>query len=88
MDLPHGDNVPSFNLQDTVSFVAQDTGVNDNKGLEKMLRHVCPAREELCLKIGAQVVLIKNIDPDTGLVNGARGIVTNFSKQMGLPVVR
>lgn len=41
----------------------------------------CPAPETLSLKVGAQVILLKNIDPEKGLVNGSRGIITDFKVQ-------
>ncbi len=40
---------------------------------------------ELC--VGAQVMLITNMDQDAGLVNGSRGVVTGYSLS-GLPIVR
>jgi len=43
-----------------------------------MLEKCCQARKELYLKVGAQVMLINNLDPDAGLVNGSRGVVTSF----------
>lgn len=38
-----------------------------------------PYRDEVELAIGAQVMLIYNMNPDAGLVNGSRGVVTGFS---------
>ena len=60
----------------------------------------CQAPEKLSLKAGAAVILLKNVDPKNGLVNGVRGIVVDFKqhskpselsceyKRMKLPVVR
>jgi len=35
----------------------------------------------------SQVMLIANIDPGTGLVNGSRGIIVGFCEATGLPIV-
>ncbi|XP_054268590.1 ATP-dependent DNA helicase PIF1-like [Macrosteles quadrilineatus] len=53
----------------------------------KLLDDQTPVEAVLVLKVGAQVMLLKNISVARGLVNGARGVITKFSKD-GLPVVR
>jgi len=42
---------------------------------------------EVCLKVGAQVMLLHNLDPENGLVNGSRGVVEGFTTD-GLPRVK
>ena len=66
---------------------------------EKQLQH-CQAPETLELKVGAQVILLKNIDPEAGLVNGSRGVIVEFKtaknqsdlprefRKLELPVVK
>jgi len=54
-------------------FKATDSGKNVgliNKG--------CPAKSVINLKIGAQVILLKNLDVEKELVNGARGTIIDF----------
>jgi ATP-dependent DNA helicase PIF1 len=46
-----------------------------------------PYEPVLTLKVGAQVMLLTNLDQERGLVNGSRGVVLHFSST-GLPVVR
>lgn len=45
------------------------------------------APSTLTLKVGAQVILLKNISVSTGLANGSRGIITKFDGG-GMPVVK
>ena len=46
-----------------------------------------PYDQNLELCVGAQVMLIANLDQEHGLVNGSRGIITGYSPG-GLPLVR
>lgn len=58
---------------------------NKDAALQKFLKF-CAAPEILQLCIGAQVMLIKNLDLANGLANGSRGVITGFINDM--PLVR
>jgi ATP-dependent DNA helicase PIF1 len=52
------------------------------KELQYLLNKInkdCPAKDKLLLAVDAQVILIKNINIEKGLVNGSRGIVTEIN---------
>jgi ATP-dependent DNA helicase PIF1 len=57
------------------TFMASDMG---NVEMLKTLDKNCPAPRELQLKVGAQVMLVRNLDFDRQLVNGSRGVVVDF----------
>lgn len=63
-------------------FDAQDSDPTSAKQLDAQV----PAPGKLELKIGAQVMLLKNVSISGGLVNGARGIVASFID--GIPLIR
>ncbi len=46
-----------------------------------------PYAVDLELSLNAQVMLVANVDPDAGLVNGSRGVVIGFTGAMELPIV-
>ncbi|XP_068217056.1 ATP-dependent DNA helicase PIF1 [Palaemon carinicauda] len=62
--------------------------IDSDPGLSKMLDTQTPVVSKLILKVGAQVMLMKNLDLNKGLVNGARGVVTGFKAGEGYPIVR
>lgn len=66
-------------------YKAVDTGGFTNS--HRVLERLCPAKEEIVLKLNAQVMLIKNLDLGNNLVNGARGCVVGFT-ETNLPIVK
>lgn len=67
---------------ETKLFEAQDSDLASAKQLDSQV--LAPGKLEL--KIGAQIMLLKNINVADGLVNGARGIVKEFVN--GIPLVK
>lgn len=65
-------------------FKAQDSDSAYTKQLDSQVM----APSQLTLKIGAQVMLLKNINVSEGLVNGARGVVSGFATNGGLPILK
>lgn len=65
-------------------FDAQDSESAYSKQLDNMVM----APGKLALKVGAQVMLLKNINIAEGLVNGARGVVIGFTSATGPPIVK
>ncbi|KAK9905728.1 hypothetical protein WJX75_005308 [Coccomyxa subellipsoidea] len=86
----HTDDVDAINSRhlaelsgEAVRFVAQDTGNPDT------LKSACHAKAVVELKVGAQVMLTRNVSAKRGLVNGARGVLERFvGNTIRLPVVR
>ncbi|GAB5572377.1 ATP-dependent DNA helicase PIF1 isoform X1 [Prionailurus iriomotensis] len=67
------------------SFKAMDSDPEQARTLDAH----CPVSQILQLKLGAQVMLVKNLAVSRGLVNGARGVVVGFETEgRGLPQVR
>lgn len=64
-------------------FRTQQSG---KRALVEVLLKSCLAPEELFLKIGAEVMFIKN-DQSGRYANGTRGKVVNFQKETGWPIV-
>lgn len=84
VDLINSNELEKIDSEATI-FKAIDSG--DYSGQLKLLNKLCPASEVLKLKLNAQVILLKNLDVASGLVNGARGSVVGFNEG-NLPVVR
>lgn len=62
------------------------SGVSNKSAAVEKFKKFCTAPEVLQLCIGAQVMLLKNLDMQNGLANGSRGVVSSFVGDM--PVVR
>ena len=52
----------------------------------EVLDKCCCVGSEITLTVGAQVMLVKNLEVECGLVNGSRGVITEFTSS-GYPFV-
>lgn len=67
-----------------VKFEANFSGREDKI---EFLKRNCIAQEALKLKVGAQVMMIKNTYQKEGIINGSLGIIREFSTKKSYPVV-
>uniref|UniRef100_A0A671XTS8 ATP-dependent DNA helicase n=1 Tax=Sparus aurata TaxID=8175 RepID=A0A671XTS8_SPAAU len=88
----HKDDVELTNenkLQQLPGSVRVFEALDSDPALVKTIDAHSPVSRLIQLKVGAQVMLTKNLDVTRGLVNGARGVVVAFeSGKHGLPRVR
>ncbi|MFT6107055.1 MAG: ATP-dependent exoDNAse (exonuclease V) alpha subunit [Rickettsiales bacterium] len=66
-------------------FTAKFSGDSAKKDF---LRKNCLATESMELKVGAQVMMLKNTYQKEGVINGSLGIIKEFSKKTNHPIVR
>jgi ATP-dependent exoDNAse (exonuclease V) alpha subunit len=67
-----------------VNFRAEFSGKDDKI---EFLKRNCLASENLNLKVGAQVMMIKNTYQKEGIINGSIGVVVDFSAKKKYPMV-
>jgi ATP-dependent exoDNAse (exonuclease V) alpha subunit len=84
-------NVDSINDEELVRIEGEEKIFTmENKGFDALvdgLKKSCLAPEELHLKVGAEVMFVKNA-VDGAYVNGTRGTVEGFDEDEGWPQVR
>ncbi|XP_021092743.1 ATP-dependent DNA helicase PIF1 isoform X3 [Heterocephalus glaber] len=80
----HQDDVALTNerrLQELPGEVHSFKALDSHPELARTLDAQCPVSWLLQLKLGAQVMLVKNLAVSRGLVNGARGVVVGFEAE-------
>lgn len=79
--------INSSKLEQLPGAVKEFKAVDSDSAFSQVLDVQTPVEGVISLKVGAQVMLLKNVNINDGLVNGARGVVIKFSNE-GLPVVK
>lgn len=73
-------NLPSREITYTAKFKGEQDKID-------LLKRNCIAKEFLTLKIGSQVMMLKNTYQKNGIINGSTGIVVGFSSKKNYPII-
>lgn len=87
----HSSDVAKINQNELMSLkdpIKTFRALDSDPALASFMNNYCPVEDKLELRVGAQVMLMKNCNLVQGLVNGARGCVVGFAKTTGNPLVR
>lgn len=75
----------SFLVSEEIIYRAKFSGKQEKI---ELLKKNCLAKEFLTLKIGSQVMMLKNTYHKYGIINGSTGIVIGFSNKKQYPIVK
>lgn len=84
--LKEANDINETQLDNLNSIAKNYTAQDSDELMTSILDQQLPVPGKLTLKVGAQVMLLKNINISNGLVNGARGVVIKFDDDT--PVVK
>ncbi|VVU94649.1 PIF1-like helicase [seawater metagenome] len=82
-----GNTIITHKIKKQIVYIDQDWSENQIEYLINQMDNSSNYKEKLELAIGAQVMLIRNLDQDAGLINGSRGIITGFQEGTYYPFV-
>lgn len=82
------DEINDFQLNELKGEIKTYTALDSDSSMTYTLDQQLPVPGRLILKIGAQVMLLKNINLNSGLVNGARGVVVEFKNDVPMVQLR
>ncbi|KAL0099689.1 hypothetical protein PUN28_019828 [Cardiocondyla obscurior] len=80
------DEINEFQLNELKGESKIFTALDSDNSMTSILDQQLTVPGKLILKLGAQVMLLKNINLNSGLVNGARGVVIDFKND--IPVIQ
>lgn len=80
------DEINEFQLNELKGETKVYTALDSDNSMTHILDQQLGIPGKLVLKIGAQVMLLRNINVTSGLVNGARGVIIDFKND--IPVVQ
>ncbi|XP_011858766.1 PREDICTED: ATP-dependent DNA helicase PIF1 [Vollenhovia emeryi] len=80
------DEINEFQLNELKGESKVYTALDSDSSMTYMLDQQLPIPGKLVLKVGAQIMLLKNMNVNSGLVNGARGVVVDFKNDV--PVIQ
>lgn len=76
------DEINEFQLNELKGETKVYTALDSDSSMTNMLDQQLGVPGKLVLKVGAQVMLLKNINVNSGLVNGARGVIVDFKNDV------
>lgn len=80
------DEINEFQLNELKGGTKVYTALDSDNSMAHILDQQLGIPSKLVLKLGAQVMLLRNINVTSGLVNGARGVIIDFKND--IPIVQ
>ena len=80
--------IQSFKVKLKIEYIDETWEESQINYLINQMDNSSSYKSKLELAVGAQVMLIRNLDQDVGLINGSRGVIQSFQEGTNYPYVK